>query len=226
MNFNKKPTSGIGLTSARARKRLVEELRQGGISNEQVLDVLYEVPRHEFLEDAINSHAYDNAALPIGFGQTISQPSTVAIMTATLLKKFPQGMKTVLEIGTGCGYQSAVISCFAEKVISIERIKELHYTARDRLYDLKYRNVKCIHADGFLGCKDFAPYDGILAAAVSEEVPNELIEQLSEGGRLVMPLLDTTTAEQNLIIVDKTPSGIHKKVTQKVTFVPRIDGVI
>jgi len=122
--------SGIGMTSMRSRKRMIEELKLLGMDNQTVLDAMLEVPRHEFLEEALASRAYDNAALPIGFGQTISQPLTVAIMSAALQEKFPNGMQNVLEIGTGCGYQAAVIAPFAERVISIERVKGLHIAAR------------------------------------------------------------------------------------------------
>lgn len=217
--------SGIGMTSLRARKRLVDQLRQFGIVDESVLEVILSVPRHAFLEEALASHAYDNAALPIGHGQTISQPSTVAFMTTKLREKFPQGLDNVLEIGTGCGYQTAVIAAFAKKIVSIERIKQLHYTARDRLYDLKVRNVKCLYADGFLGCLDYAPYDGILAAAVSNDVPEVLIDQLKEGGRLLMPLKNEVNQEQHLIMVDKTSTGIKQQRLDVVAFVPRMSGV-
>lgn len=219
-------SSGIGMTSLRARQRLIDQLRVIGINDEQVLDVILSTPRHEFLEEALASHAYDNAALPIGFGQTISHPSTVAIMTAKLREKFPEGLKNVLEIGTGCGYQTSVIAAFAQKVVSIERIKQLHYAARDRLYDLKIRNIKCLHADGFLGCLDYAPYDGILAAAVSADVPEELIAQLVEGGRLIMPLQTQSKNEQRLIVVDKTSTGVRQQILDTVAFVPRVSGVI
>ena len=225
MNNKHNATDGIGMTSMRARKRLIEQLKLDKSVSAEVLDVMLTVPRHEFLEEGISSHAYQNTALPIGFGQTISQPSTVALMTTKLIEKFPNGLKKVLEIGTGCGYQSAVISMFAEQVFSIERVKQLHYAARDRLYDLKYRNVKCIHADGFLGCEDGAPYDGILAAAVSEDVPEELIDQLIEGGRLIMPVRENASGEQSLIVIDKTVTGVKQVKTSKVAFVPRVHGV-
>jgi len=224
MKQKKVTSAGIGMTSLRTRKRLIEQLREMSVANEAVLDVILSVPRHAFLEEALASHAYDNAALPIGHGQTISQPSTVARMTNKLLEKFPDGLENVLEIGTGCGYQSAIIAAFAQQVISIERIKQLHYAARDRLYDLKIRNVKCLYADGFLGCADYAPYEGILAAAVSDDVPEVLIEQLAIGGRLLMPVLNDSQQEQHLIMVDKTSTGIKQKQLSVVAFVPRQSG--
>ena len=216
--------AGVGMTSLRTRRRLIEQLREMSVANEAVLDVILSVPRHAFLEEAIASHAYDNTALPIGHGQTISQPSTVAKMTNKLLEKFPNGLKNVLEIGTGCGYQSAVIAAFAKQVISIERIKQLHYAARDRLYDLKFRNVKCLYADGFLGCSEYAPYEGILAAAVSDDVPDVLIEQLVVGGRLLMPVLNDSHQEQYLLMIDKTSTGIKQQRLSVVAFVPRKSG--
>jgi len=218
---------GIGMTSDRTKRRLIDKLRSLGVTNEAVLGVMFDVPRHEFIEEALRSHAYDNSALPIGHGQTISHPLTVALMTSQLLEQFPNGMKTVLEIGTGCGYQTAVVSPFAKKVVSIERIGELHRAARNRLYDLKVRNVTFQHADGFDGCSLYAPYDGILAAAVSDDVPTELVDQLAEGGRLVMPVKGANTRSgQELVVVDKTSTGIKKKVVSEVAFVPRVSGTI
>jgi len=221
------------MTSKRSRLRLIDTLRKLGVSDEKVLEAIFDVPRHEFIEEALASHAYDNSALPIGHGQTISHPLTVAMMTAALHEKFPQGMNHVLEIGTGCGYQTAVISPFAKKIISIERIKELHRAARNRLFGLKIRNVICLHADGFTGYGSYAPYDGILAAAVSEDVPEELIDQLSDEGRLVMPVIKekaqgkdqkTSTSDQQLIVIDKTSTGIKRSVISDVAFVPRVSG--
>ena len=224
MKQQKLNQAGVGMTSLRTRKRLVKQLREMSIANEVVLDVILSVPRHAFLEEALASYAYDNTALPIGHGQTISQPSTVARMTSKLLEKFPDGLENVLEIGTGCGYQSAIIAAFAQQVISIERIKQLHYAARDRLYDLKIRNVKCLYADGFLGCSDYAPYEGILAAAVSDDVPEVLVEQMKVGGRLLMPVLNDNHQEQHLIMVDKTSTGIKQERLSVVAFVPRKSG--
>lgn len=213
--------SGIGMTSERTRKRLVAEIQSLGIDDEQVLSAILKTPRHLFVDEALSSRAYENTALPIGHGQTISQPYTVALMTSLLFAG--KERKHVLEIGTGCGYQTAILSHFAQKVISVECIQKLQRQARDRLYDLKIRNVKCLHGDGFAGLLEFAPYDGILAAAVSVDVPDELLGQLVEGGRLVMPLAAeaSKSAKQQLLIVDKTSTGYKKQLNELVSFVPR-----
>ena len=217
--------SGIGMTSMRSRKRLVDQLRELGVSDQEVLDAILNVPRHEFVDEALASHAYENSALPIGWGQTISQPLTVAIMTAKLRENFPTGMNHVLEIGTGCGYQAAVLAPFAKKVISVERISQLHRAARKRLVAMKLRNVLCLHDDGFMGCQNYAPYDGILAAAVSNDIPEELIDQLADGGRLIMPVKLSNSSDQRLVVVDKTPTGIKKSELSAVSFVPRKSGI-
>ena len=211
---------GIGMTSERTRRRLIEQLRSMGIQNEAVLGVMHNLPRHIFVDEALASRAYENTALPIGQGQTISQPYIVALMTQTLLN---QPRKNVLEIGTGCGYQTAILAPLCERVVSIERIVKLHRQARDRLYDLHVRNVIFRHGDGFAGMEDFAPYDGILAAAVSEDVPQELVDQLAEGGRLVMPV--GKGEQQALVVIDKTPNGLRQQTIEAVRFVPRLAGL-
>ena len=212
--------TGIGMTSARTRLRLVQQLREMGVINSKVLNTIEMLPRHIFVDEALASRAYENTALPIGHGQTISQPYIVGLMTQIL---FDKPRNKVLEIGTGCGYQTAVLSPMCEKVVSVERIVKLHRQARDRLYDLGVRNVIFRHGDGFLGFPDNAPYDGILAAAVSEDIPSELIEQLTVGGRAVMPVGRDT--KQVLIVVDKTATGITKQEVEAVRFVPRLAGL-
>lgn len=212
--------SGIGMTSERTRRRLMDQLREMGISDESVLSVMYQLPRHVFVDEALSSRAYENTALPIGHGQTISQPYIVALMTQTLLN---QPRNNVLEIGTGCGYQTAILSALSEKVVSLERIVKLHRTARDRLYDLGVRNVVFRHGDGFAGAVDFAPYDAILAAAVSRDVPTELLDQLSVGGRMVLPVGEGDN--QVLTVIDKTASGLVQKQIEAVRFVPRLAGL-
>lgn len=218
--LSKPEYTGIGMTSDRTRRRLIEELRVLGITDERVLSVMQSVPRHVFVDEALASRAYENTALPIGHGQTISQPYTVGLMTQTLLNK-PR--LKVLEIGTGCGYQTAVLAPLCEKLVSLERIVKLHRQARDRLYDMGVRNVLFRHGDGFAGMLDNAPYDGIIAAAVSNDVPQELIDQLAEGGRIVMPVGGGES--QVLIVIDKTSTGIIKRELEAVRFVPRLAGL-
>ena len=208
------------MTSERTRRRLIDKIHDMGVTNKAVLDVMLSLPRHLFVEEAFATRAYENTSLPIGHGQTISQPYTVGLMTQTLLNK-PRA--NVLEIGTGCGYQTAVLSALCEKVVSVERIIKLHRQARDRLYDLGVRNVTYRHGDGFAGLADNAPYDGILAAAVSENVPQELIDQLAGGGRVVMPV--GKGERQVLLVIDKTPEGLVQQEIEAVRFVPRLAGL-
>ena len=208
------------MTSDRTRRRLVEQLRDMGVINKRVLQIIQSLPRHIFVDEALASRAYENTALPIGHGQTISQPYTVGLMTQIL---FDKPRAKVLEIGTGCGYQTALLAALCDKVVSIERIIKLHRQARDRLYDLGVRNVVFRHGDGFAGYADNAPYDGILAAAVSEDVPEELISQLNVGGRVVMPVGHDD--KQVLIVIDKTDNGIQKQEIEAVRFVPRLAGL-
>ncbi len=180
--------SGSGMTSDRARNRLIEQIRDAGVSNEEVLWVMSKTPRHIFVPKPLESRAYENIALPIGYGQTISQPYIVALMTELLLADTQRPLERVLEIGTGCGYQTAVLAQLCNHVYSIERITELMWDARNRIYDLKIKNTSFEIADGYGGWPENAPYDGILAAAASEEVPQKLLSQLAVGGRLVMPI--------------------------------------
>lgn len=213
-------TTGIGMTSERTRRRLIDQVREMGVSDKKVLDVMLALPRHLFIDEALSNRAYDNISLPIGFGQTISQPYIVGLMTQTL---FNQPRSKVLEIGTGCGYQTAVLAPLCDEVISIERILKLHRRARDLLYDLRIRNVKFRHGDGFMGMSDYAPFDGILAAAVSEDIPEDLVLQLGEGGRIVMPV--GRGEQQVLLVADKTSTGLKKKEIEAVRFVPRLAGL-
>lgn len=212
--------TGIGMTSERTRRRLVEQVRSMGVTDDSVLNVIGSLPRHIFVDEALASRAYENTALPIGYGQTISQPYIVGLMTQTLFNK-PRAK--VLEIGTGCGYQTAILAPLCEKVVSVERIVKLHRQARDRLYDLGVRNVVFRHGDGFEGMHEFAPYDGILAAAVSQDVPTELTDQLAVGGRVVMPV--GRDEKQSLIVIDKTSTGLIQKEIEAVRFVPRLAGL-
>lgn len=211
---------GIGLTSQRARNRLAEQLRSMGIKDERVLQLVRAIPRHMFVDEALASRAYENNALPIGYGQTISQPYIVAAMTETLMNTGP--VANVLEIGAGCGYQSAFLANIAERVFSMERILPLANKLRSRLYDLKINNVRVRHADGMDGWEKHAPFDAVLVAAAAIGVPEKLIEQLAPGGRLVIPV--GPAGRQELLLVTKTPSGVEQQVLEHVSFVPLLEG--
>jgi protein-L-isoaspartate(D-aspartate) O-methyltransferase len=207
---------GIGMTSQRTRDRLIERLKEEGIVSATVLEVIRSTPRHIFVDEALASRAYDDTALPIGHGQTISQPYVVARMTEALLRDGP--LNKVLEIGTGSGYQAAVLAQVAKEVFSVERIAVLMTTARQRFQELRLRNIRVKHADGMIGWPEQAPFDGILATAAPEGVPPALLAQLAVGGRLVIPVGDANT--QTLVLVTRTAEGYRDEVLDEVTFVP------
>jgi protein-L-isoaspartate(D-aspartate) O-methyltransferase len=211
---------GIGLTSQRARNRLAEQLRTMGVTDERVLELVRSIPRHMFVDEALASRAYENNALPIGYGQTISQPYIVAAMTETLINTGP--VTNVLEIGAGCGYQSAFLANFADRVFSMERILPLANKLRSRLYELKINNVRVRHADGQEGWEKHAPFDAVLVAAAAIRVPEKLVEQLAIGGRLVIPV--GPTGRQELILVTKTLNSVEQQVLEHVSFVPLLEG--
>jgi protein-L-isoaspartate(D-aspartate) O-methyltransferase len=214
---------GIGMTSQRTRERMLARLREQGIKDEVTLAAMGSIPRHEFVDEAIASRAYEDVSLPIGFGQTISQPYIVARMTEILRNNAP--LNKVLEIGTGCGYQTAVLSKIAKEVYSLERISPLVLRARNHLRKLKLANIKLKHADGTIGLPDFAPFDGIIVTAASGHVPHELLEQLAVGGRMVIPI-GTDTQSLHLIEHKKTPtrSEYHQTKLEAVKFVPLLGG--
>jgi protein-L-isoaspartate(D-aspartate) O-methyltransferase len=214
---------GIGMTSQRTRERMLARLREQGIRDEVTLAAMGAIPRHEFVDEAIASRAYEDSSLPIGYGQTISQPYTVARMTE-ILRNNGQ-LDKVLEIGTGCGYQTAVLSKVAREVYSLERISPLVLKARNHLRKLRLSNIKLKHADGTVGLPDFAPFDGIMVTAGATHIPNELLEQLAVGGRMVIPL-GTDTQWLHLIEHIKTPSGSEYRQTklEAVKFVPLLGG--
>jgi protein-L-isoaspartate(D-aspartate) O-methyltransferase len=213
--------AGIGMTSDRTRARMVEALRKSGIRDERVLGVMLELPRHAFVEPGIASRAYEDTPLPIGHGQTISSPYIVALMTQLLLEKGTPAK--VLEIGTGCGYQAAVLSKLVKEVYTLERIAPLMDKARRHLRDLRVYNVRFKHADGYKGYVEGAPYDGILCAATAVRVPEALKEQLAPGGRLVIPV--GSTEEQWLYVVERTPGGFIEQKREAVRFVPLLPGL-
>lgn len=213
-------TSGIGMTSARTRERLVQRLKDQGIASEAVLAQIRNVPRHLFVDEALASRAYEDTALPIGRGQTISQPYVVARMTEKLLADFDG--ETVLEIGTGCGYQTAVLAPLVKKIYSVERIPELLRKARQRLRDLGIYNVQFRPGDGWQGWPKYAPYDGIIVAAAAEQIPEKLLEQLAPGGRLVMPL--GPPGRQELTLVVRRDDHFEQTSFGAVSFVPLVQG--
>lgn len=212
---------GIGMTSARTRERMVTRLIEQDIRNWEVLDAIRTLPRHFFVDEALAHRAYEDTALPIGYQQTISQPYVVARMTERLVEGRRLGK--VLEIGTGSGYQTAVLAQLVEHVYSLERIRPLHDRARHRLNALKIYNVFLRHADGGMGWPDKGPYDGILVTASPERVPPELFEQLAEGGRLVIPL--GPQEAQVLHRYTKVDGQIQEEVLEAVRFVPLVKGL-
>tara|TARA_R110001583_G_scaffold177418_2_gene332570 strand:- start:74247 stop:74912 length:666 start_codon:yes stop_codon:yes gene_type:complete len=215
---------GIGMTSQRTRDRLIGRLKEQGINNINVLAVMKSLPRHVFVEEALASRAYEDTALPIGHGQTISQPFIVARMTAILLEGLPK--KKVLEVGTGSGYQTAVLSRLVERVFSVERISPLQNQARERFYNLKLNNIRLKHSDGSWGWEENAPYDGIIVTCAPEQVPENLLKQLAPGGRLVIPV--GGSIGQSLRVIDRNinGNGFEETILDDVSFVPLLNGQI
>ncbi len=212
---------GIGMTSQRTRERLIQRLVDQGISNMAVLDVIRTTPRHMFLDEAMAHRAYEDTSLPIGHQQTLSQPYIVARMTELLLAAGP--LKQVLEIGTGSGYQTAVLAQLVENVFSVERIRPLQNKARQRLRKLKLYNVQTKHADGTMGWEDKGPYDGIISTAAPEQIPQDLLRQLAPGGRLVIPV---GAATQHLQCITRTQEGFQTEIVEEVRFVPLCSGTV
>ncbi|MDP2505705.1 protein-L-isoaspartate(D-aspartate) O-methyltransferase [Oceanobacter sp. 3_MG-2023] len=213
--------SGIGMTSQRTRNRLVQRLREAGVSNEQVLSVIASTPRHVFIDEALAHRAYEDTALPIGYGQTISQPYTVARMTEILLGD-QQRLGRVLEVGTGCGYQAAVLSPLVDRLFSVERIEPLFSRARNRLSELEYRNIHCSLSDGSWGLPEKGPFDGIIVAAAPEQVPSALQEQLVDGGRMVIPV---GGEQQKLTLITRDGDTFVTEILEDVLFVPFLSGI-
>jgi protein-L-isoaspartate(D-aspartate) O-methyltransferase len=210
---------GIGMTSQRTRQRMVARLREQGIKDEVVLAAMNDIPRHIFVDEALSIRAYEDVSLPIGYGQTISQPYIVARMSELLRCGGPLGR--VLEIGTGCGYQTAVLAKLAGEVYSLERISPLLMKARNHLRELRARNVKLKLADGTLGLPELAPFDGIVVTAAATHIPDELLRQLAVGGRMVIPV---GAGEQSLILVERTEHEFRQTKLESVKFVPLLGG--
>jgi len=212
---------GIGMTSRRTRERMVARIREQGVRNEAVLETMLETPRHIFVEEAFASRAYDDTPLPIGFNQTISQPYIVARMTELLLEHgSPQ---KVLEVGTGSGYQTAVLAQLVKLVYSVERIYPLQQRARRCLQDLHLRNIRMKHTDGTWGWEEYGPFDGIIVTAAPEEPPKALLEQLKPGGVLVLPVGDARA--QVLQRITRSENDYEVETLEPVIFVPLLDGV-
>lgn len=211
---------GIGMTSRRTRARLIQRLRQAGITDERVLATMEELPRHIFLDEALAHRAYEDTSLPIGHSQTLSQPYIVAKMTEVLMRHAPQ---SVLELGTGSGYQTAILARLVKEVYSVERIKALQDRARERLRTLGLRNVMLRHADGGVGWPDKGPFDGIMVTAAPKQLPRELMMQLSEGGVIVAPV-----GEEAQVLTQAIRKGDSFVVTEiePVRFVPLLAGVV
>jgi protein-L-isoaspartate(D-aspartate) O-methyltransferase len=207
--------TGIGMTSQRTRARMVERLREQGIRDQRVLTAMGSVPRHLFVEEALASRAYEDTALPIGFGQTISQPYVVAKMIEVLIQNQPEKL---LEVGTGCGYQAAVLAQLFPEVYSIERIKGLHERARANLLGLRLKNLRLVHGDGYAGLEGAAPFQAIVVAAASREAPRALLRQLALGGRMILPLHEGTG--QRLMLYERGTRGFAESELDPVRFVP------
>jgi protein-L-isoaspartate(D-aspartate) O-methyltransferase len=215
-----KNSAGIGMTSQRTRARMVERLREQGVRDERVLAAMGAVARHVFVEEALASRAYEDTALPIGFGQTISQPYVVAKMIEVLLQKHqPQKL---LEVGTGCGYQAAVLAQIFPEVYSIERIKGLHERARANLLGLRLKNLRLVHGDGYAGLDKAAPFQSIILAAAPREVPEALRQQLAPGGRMVLPL--ESNGRQRMVLIERNGRGFLESELDAVRFVPMTAG--
>ncbi len=221
--------TGLGLDSAGVRQRMAERLRAEGLRHPVVLSAMARVPRHSFVDAALATQAYEDTSLPIGHGQTISKPSVVARMLELLLEganaRTNGTLAGVLEIGTGCGYQAALLAQLARQVYSVERVKPLHDKARELLMPLRLANLRLVYGDGMLGHPPNAPYDGIIAAAGGDAMPDAWIEQLAVGGRIVAPVRDGEN-RQVLVVVDRTERGCERRVHEAVHFVPLTSGVV
>ena len=218
MRLRAGPVAGIGMTSPRTRARMAERLREQGIRDARVLEAMAAVPRHLFVEEALASRAYEDSALPIGFGQTISQPHSVARMIEVLIEGKTAGK--ALEVGTGCGYQAAVLAHIYAEVYSIERIRELHERARANLRTLRLKNLRLAHGDGAAGLEKAAPFDSIIVAAAAREVPQALLRQLARGGRMVLPLRGPGADAQRLVLIERSGLGYTETSLDPVRFVP------
>lgn len=223
MNLSDPRMQGIGMTSQRTRDRLIERLRDKGIQNERVLEVMRTMPRHLFVDEAMNSRAYEDSSLPIGHGQTISQPFIVARMTEVLLSRGVPD--SVLEVGTGSGYQAAILSQLVPKVYSVERIVALQTQARERYHQLGIHNISLKHSDGSWGWPQYGPYPAIIVTAAPEQVPEALLEQLAVGGMMVIPV-GSQRGVQKLLLITREENQFVEEELDAVKFVPMLNGAL
>ncbi|MGR9114306.1 MAG: protein-L-isoaspartate(D-aspartate) O-methyltransferase [Gammaproteobacteria bacterium] len=212
---------GIGMTSMRTRERMIDRLEKQGIKNYKILEVMRNTPRHLFVDEALASRAYEDTALPIGYNQTISQPYIVAKMTELLLASGP--LAKVLEIGTGCGYQTAILGQLVDHVYTVERIQPLQKKAKNLVWSLQIKNISYLHSDGGWGWPDHAPYDGIMVTAAPPEIPEMLLRQMAIGGVMLIPI-GRRSGGQELQRVRRTESGFEVEVLEPVSFVPFLSG--
>ncbi len=217
-------SSGLGLDSSAVRARMVAKLAEQGVKDPWVLQAMGQVERHRFVETALAGQAYEDTSLPIGLGQTISKPNVVARMIELLRQDAPGKLGRVLEIGTGCGYQAAVLSLVATEVYSVERLRGLHEKAKKNLLPFRLPNVHLMLGDGMLGFPKGAPYAGIISAAGGEEVPSVWLEQLAVGARLVAPTV-TASRHQALVVIRRTTTGFDRQILEAVHFVPLKSGI-
>lgn len=211
---------GIGMTSQRTRERLIQRLADKGIQDIRVLNAMRQVPRHVFVDEALASRAYEDSSLPIGSGQTISQPYIVARMTELVMANEP---KRVLEVGTGCGYQTAVLACLVRELYSIERVQALATRARETLAQLQLQHVRLRYGDGYAGWPDQAPFDAIIVTAAPPQIPRPLLEQLAEGGQLILPVGGSD--EQELVSIRRQNGEFIQQIHEQVVFVPMLHGM-
>lgn len=214
---------GVGMTSLRTRERLIQRLRDQGVTNMKVLDVMLNTPRHIFLDEALSHRAYEDTALPIGHGQTISQPYIVARMTEILIGATGNKLTKVLEVGTGSGYQTSILAQLVSQVYSVERIKPLQDKARERFRQIGLRNIQLRHADGGFGWPEAGPYDGILSTAAPQAIPDELLKQLAPSGVLVIPI-GGKEQHLHLVLRDGDTENFITQVLEPVKFVPFLSG--
>ena len=218
-------TQGMGLDSSAVRVNMVKKLERQGIQDARVLAALNATHRHHFVDTALANQAYEDTSLPIGWGQTISKPNVVARMIELLFQGKEAPLGRVLEIGTGCGYQAAVLSHLAQEVYSIERLRGLYEKAQNNVRQFRFKNVHLLFGDGMLGFAKGAPYTGIIAAAGGDAIPQAWIDQLAVGGRIVAPVANSANGEQSLVVIDKTTLGIKRSVLELVQFVPLKSGL-